>query len=102
MKIVIIGAGSDLGVHIDGAHLGPVQLMNNIKGFYQGEQNLFLQDNDILKSRNLSDRRKNEYEIDNFNTTVYNAIVEKNVIRLLPNLNWWRSFSCSSISSSKR
>lgn len=77
MKTVIIGAGSDLGVHIDGAHLGPVQLMNDIKGFYQGEQNLFLQDNDILKSRNLSDRRKNEYEIDNFNTTVYNAIVEK-------------------------
>lgn len=77
MKTVIIGAGSDLGVHIDGAHLGPVQLMNDIKGFYQGEQNLFLQDNDILKSRNLSDRRKNEYELDNFNTTVYKAIVEK-------------------------
>ena len=84
MKTVIIGAGSDLGVHIDGAHLGPVQLMNDIKGFYQGEQNLFLQDNDILKSRNLSDRRKNEYEIDNFNTTVYNAIVEKMKQDFLP------------------
>ena len=77
MKTVIIGAGSDLGVHIDGAHLGPVQLMNDIKSFYQGEQITLVQDDSILKSRNLSDRRKNEYEIDNYNTALYNAIVEK-------------------------
>lgn len=77
MKTVIIGAGSDLGVHIDGAHLGPVQLMNDIKSFYEGEQALYLQDTDIIKSRNLSDRRKNEYEVDNFNTALYNGIVEK-------------------------
>ena len=37
MKTFIIGAGSDLGVHIDGAHLGPIQLMNDIKSFYQEE-----------------------------------------------------------------
>ena len=77
MKTVIIGAGSDLGVHIDGAHLGPVQLMNDIKSFYEGEQALYLQDSDIIKSRNLSDRRKNEYEVDNFNTALYKGIVEK-------------------------
>lgn len=77
MKTVIIGAGSDLGVHIDGAHLGPVQLMNDLKSFYQGEQITLVQDDSILKSRNLSDRRKNEYEIDNYNTALYNAIVEK-------------------------
>lgn len=77
MKTVIIGAGSDLGVHIDGAHLGPVQLMNDIKSFYEGEQALYLQDSDIIKSRNLSDRRKNEYEVDNFNTALYNGILEK-------------------------
>ena len=57
MKTVIIGAGSDLGVHIDGAHLGPVQLMNDIKSFYEGEQALYLQDSDIIKSRNLSDTK---------------------------------------------
>ena len=77
MKTIIIGAGSDLGVHIDGAHLGPVQLMNDIKSFYEGEQALYLQDSDIIKSRNLSDRRKNEYEVDNFNTALYEGIVEK-------------------------
>lgn len=77
MKTIIIGAASDLGVHIDGAHLGPVQLMNDIKSFYQGEEEMLLQDEGILKSRNLSDRRKNEYEIDKYNTTLYKMIVEK-------------------------
>ena len=77
MKTIIIGAGSDLGVHIDGAHLGPIQLINDLKSFYQGEEAIFLQDSDIIKSRNLSDRRKNEYEIDNFNTALYKSILEK-------------------------
>ena len=40
MKTFIIGAGSDLGVHIDGSALGPVQLINDIKGFYKSEREL--------------------------------------------------------------
>ena len=67
MRTVIFGAGTDLGVHIDGASLGPRQLMNDIKSFYKGESILLEQDKNIIKSRNLSDRRKNEYEIDKFN-----------------------------------
>lgn len=77
MKSIIIGAGSDLGVHIDGSSLGPVQLINDIKSFYNGETTTIMQDEDILKSRNLSDRRKNEYEIDEINTKIYNTILEK-------------------------
>lgn len=77
MKTYVIGAGSDLGVHIDGAHLGPVQLMNDLKGFYKGESTSLMQDENIIKSRNLSDRRKNEYEIDKFNTKLYKMILEK-------------------------
>lgn len=77
MKTIIIGAGSDLGVHIDGARFGSVQLINDLKGFYNGEVISFTQDEGIIKSRNLSDRRKNEYEIDKFNTTLYKAILEK-------------------------
>ena len=57
---MIFGAGTDLGVHIDGTSLGPVQLMNDIKAFYKGESMMFEQDKDIIKSRNLSDRRKNK------------------------------------------
>ena len=77
MKTIVVGAGSDLGVNIDGAHLGPVQLINDLKSFYQGEILSLLQDDKIIKSRNLSDRRKNEYEIDKFNTALYNKMSEK-------------------------
>lgn len=77
MKTIVVGAGSDLGVHIDGTHLGPVQLMNDLKGFYQGETLVLSQEESIIKSRNLSDRRKNEYDIDKFNTKLYNKILEK-------------------------
>lgn len=77
MKTFVVGAGSDLGVHIDGAHLGPIQLMNDLKGFYKGESFSLIQNENIIKSRNLSDRRKNEYEIDKFNTELYKIILEK-------------------------
>ena len=74
---MIFGAGTDLGVHIDGANLGPVQLLNDLKAFYKGESMLFERDKDIIKSRNLSDRRKNEYEVEEFNTNLYKNMVEK-------------------------
>lgn len=77
MRTMIFGAGTDLGVNIDGASLGPVQLMNDLKAFYKGESMMFEQDKDIIKSRNLSDRRKNEYEIEKFNTNLYKNIVDK-------------------------
>lgn len=77
MRTMIFGAGTDLGVHIDGASLGPRQLMNDIKSFYKGESILLEQDKDIIKSRNLSDRRKNEYEIDKFNQNLYKQMVDK-------------------------
>ncbi len=77
MRTMIFGAGTDLGVHIDGANLGPVQLMNDLKAFYQGESMMFERDSDIIKSRNLSDRRKNEYEIEKFNSNLYKNMVEK-------------------------
>ena len=77
MRPIIFGAGTDLGVHIDGANLGPVQLMNDLKSFYKGESMLFERDKDIIKSRNLSDRRKNEYEIEKFNSNLYKNMVDK-------------------------
>lgn len=77
MRTMIFGACSDLGVNIDGANLGPVQLMNDIKAFYKGESMIFPKDESIIKSRNLSDRRKNEYEIEKFNTNLYKNIVDK-------------------------
>lgn len=84
METIIIGAGSDLGVHIDGSRLGPEQLLNDIKSFYTKETTLLKQDENIIKSRNLSDRRKNEYEIDKFNTELYNFIIEKQNEKTFP------------------
>ena len=40
MKAIVIGAGSDLGVHIDGAKLGSVQLLNDLQSFYKEKQHL--------------------------------------------------------------
>lgn len=77
MRTMIFGAATDLGVHIDGASLGPIQLMNDIKAFYKGESQIFETDKSIIKSRNLSDRRKNEYQIEEYNKTLYKAMVEK-------------------------
>lgn len=77
MRTMIFGAGTDLGVHIDGTSLGPVQLMNDIKAFYKGESMMLEQDKDIIKSRNLSDRRKNEYAIEKFNSNLYKNMVDK-------------------------
>lgn len=74
---MIFGAGTDLGVNIDGAHLGPVQLMNDLKAFYKGESMMFQKDEGIIKSRNLSDRRKNEYEVEKFNSNLYKNMVDK-------------------------
>lgn len=77
MKSIIIGAGIDLGVHIDGARLGPNQLINDLKKIYTGETISFNQDETIIKSRNLSDRAKNKYEINEINEKIYKLTTEK-------------------------
>ena len=84
MKTIIIGAGSDLGVHIDGANLGSTQLLNDLKTFYQGETINILRNQDIIKNRNLSNRLKNEYEIDEYNSKLYNTILEKTKEEIFP------------------
>lgn len=84
MKTVVIGAGSDLGVHIDGAHLGPLQLMNDMKSFYTGEMINLMQDEGIVKSRNLSDKKKNNVEIEKFNTALYKVELKKIEEKLFP------------------
>ena len=84
MKTVIIGAGSDLGVHIDGAHLGPLQLMNDMKSFYHGEMINLMQDEAIVKSRNLSDKKKNNVELEKFNTALYKIELKKLEEKLFP------------------
>ena len=75
MNTIIISAQADLGVNVDGDQQGSLQLVNDIKGFFDGEIKELVEPN-IIKSRNLSDRRKNEYEISRYNTTLYEKEVE--------------------------
>ena len=84
MKTIVIGAGCDLGVHIDGAHLGAAQLLNDLQSFYKGESITLKQDETVIKSRNLSDRCKNEYDLEKFNTNLYNSIIAKNQEEYFP------------------
>ena len=84
MKAIVIGAGSDLGVHIDGAKLGSVQLLNDLQSFYKGVTASFQQPEDVIKSRNLSDREKNKYELEEFNTKLYNNILVKTKEEFFP------------------
>ena len=62
---------------MDGAHLGPTQLIQDLNGFFEGEIISFVQNESIIKSRNLSDKRKNEYEVIEFNRKLYATILEK-------------------------
>ncbi len=73
-KCLLIGAGSDLGVHIDGARNGPKEILK-----LQKERKILLeQDKKIIKSLSDSDLRKNLKEVNNFNQKLYEVIEKEN------------------------
>ena len=75
-KITLIGAGTDLGVHIDGSRFGPEEILND---FNTKNKKLLIQDNNIIKSKDENDLKKNIIEVNKFNEKLYNLIVnEKN------------------------
>jgi len=80
-KINFIGACSDLGVHVCGSEKGPNELINNfnIDSFIINKEN-------IEKSLNTNDLRKNEKHINNFTKKVFDTtlnILEDNKTPLL-------------------
>ena len=73
-NITLIGAGSDLGVHVNGASLGPMIILNNFK-----ERKILLeQKKDIVKSQDKLDLKKNFTELNQFNQELYNIIKKEN------------------------
>lgn len=66
---VIIEAKSDLGLHIDGANLGPSLITSNI------ENKISIEKENCIKSTNPNDLKKNLKEVNNFNTKLYNAVI---------------------------
>lgn len=77
LKSIIIGAGSDLGVHIDGSKLGPRQLINDISDLYDGEIIEFFQDPSYIKEKEVSNKAKNKGEINRLNEKIYCEIKAK-------------------------
>ena len=73
-KIDIIGACSDLGVHIDGSQLAPEILINNINKKYINKIKLIKYNNHYKKDLNINNRKKNLNEINLFNSNLYNEI----------------------------
>lgn len=84
MKSIIIGAGTDLGVHINGSRYAPNQLIKDLKSVQKVKAVLLEQNKNIIKNRNISNRRKNEEEVNIFNNTLYQVIVEKEQEGFIP------------------
>ena len=74
MKKTIIGAGTDLGVNIDGTRFGPKEILKNIK---DQKKILLEQDSNIIKSNDSNDLKKNLNELNKYNTNLYNKILNE-------------------------
>lgn len=71
--IDIINACTDLGVHIDGANLGPLELTKNLS--HSNINNIFtLQYNNIVKELDSNNKKKNLYELNKFNERLYKQV----------------------------
>ncbi len=72
-KIVLIGAGLDLGVNIDGASLAPSVILNKINK----TKFILEQDKNIVKSQEPNDLKKNIKPLCEFNQKLYNKLLEE-------------------------
>lgn len=71
MEVTIIKGCCDLGTHVDGAKYGPTKLIENIN--FTGNIKEVIQ-KDIVKSTNSNDLRKNEKEIYEVNSKLYQEV----------------------------
>ena len=73
MKYVLIGAGSDLGVHVNGAKYGPSRIINSINN-NNIEKKVLIQKDGIIKSNDKNDLEKNLIEVNLFNQELYRIL----------------------------
>lgn len=72
--IDIINACTDLGVHVNGAHLGPIELTKNLK--HSSINQIFtLQQGNVIKELEKDNKRKNINELNKFNKKLYNIVL---------------------------
>ena len=71
--IDIINACTDLGVHVNGAHLGPTELTKNLT--HSSINEIFtLQYGNVVKELDKNNKRKNIDELNKFNERLYNLV----------------------------
>lgn len=75
-KISVISAQSDLGVNIDGARFGPEKIVNSLSNNLKKIE--LKQNNNIIKSQDKLDLKKNILEINKYNEELYNIISKEN------------------------
>lgn len=72
--IDIINACTDLGVHVNGAHLGPIELTSNLA--HSSINDIFtLQYSNVVKELDKNNKRKNIDELNKFNEKLYNLVL---------------------------
>lgn len=72
--INVIGACTDLGVHVDGAQFGPEELTKNLSHKNINEI-ITLHYNPVVKEKENDNKRKNIVELNNFNKRLYNIVL---------------------------
>lgn len=72
--INIINACTDLGVHVDGAQFGPIELTKNLNHKNINEI-ITLHYNPVIKEKENDNKRKNIVELNNFNKRLYNIVL---------------------------
>ncbi len=72
-NVILIGAGGDLGVNIDGASLSPRIILNKCNF----PKILLEQDKNIIKSQDKNDLKKNLKPLNEFNQKLYETILKE-------------------------
>lgn len=77
MEYDIINACSDLGVHVNGASKGPLKICEDFSNVNINKKYTVIQ-NDVNKSLDINDKKKNLDEINLYNKKLYNTIIKSN------------------------
>lgn len=77
-NIDIIAACSDLGVHVNGSHLGPSALIKNINNSKNNIKNIkeIHYNKNYKKELSKENKKKNLNAVNEFNTNLYQAVLE--------------------------
>lgn len=74
MKITLIKAKTDLGVHVDGANLSPSAIYDHFINDIRINEVIDIEKNNIEKNKDINNLEKNLDEINNFNEKLYNSV----------------------------